>query len=82
MIPSFMITNNNCRTEATHALQKHSHANKKMSALKAEPLPLLAYFVSKGKLLPWVTILLYRYLPKSGTHFLFILNRPCSRQQL
>ena len=35
------------------------------STIKAEPLPLSAYFVNKGKILPWITILPYRYLPKS-----------------
>ena len=35
-----------------------------VTCLKAEPLPFQAYCANKGKMLSWVAILLYRYLPK------------------
>lgn len=44
--------------------------------LKAELLPFQTYYANKGEMLPWVKMLLYRYLPNAcGLFLIYILPK-------
>lgn len=47
--------------------------------IKDEPLPFQTYYAKKSKMLPWVTIPLYRYLP-NGYPLILINNKTIDKK--